>query len=300
MRMQALIASITACALLGAGCLYPADAEPLVPSNTVTTGATIPTFIDADIFAIPELMGSAQEPLPAEEEFPCKKFRAGIVNHHALASDLLAAFFRTLARCRPDIETIVVLSPDHFGQATTFALTHTVPYRVAGQDVLVDEEAVRRAETSIPSIRREVEPFRREHGVGALLPFLKQGFPEARIMPLMVRGQIDQEGRDEIAAWLSAELARPGVFVVVSSDMSHYLAATTAWEKQAEVRQALDRSDAAFFERADDAYTDNGESIAIAMQALGKTKWTQLAESISSAYAGSPGFTTTYLIGFWD
>ncbi len=297
------LGALTACALLmGAGCSYPKNeaakvTQPVSSEWLRNTSTPTVSFIDADVFAIPELMAPAAQPLSEEAVFTCKKYRAGIVNHHALASDLLAAFFRTLERCRSEIKTIIILSPDHFGQASAAVTTHRLPYRVSGSEILVDGQAVERLNSSIASHREDAAPFVREHGIGALVPFLDA---ELKIVPVIIRSQIDDTSRTEIAVWLRNELKNPTTFVAVSSDMSHYLAAEVAWAKQAETDQALSVSDIDFFASAKDAHTDNGESIAVVLQALGKTKWTLLRESISSDYAGSPGFTTTYAIGFWD
>ncbi len=310
---------LTACVLLGAGCSVPSiiPRPPVTPRTPVIQSeppviqseaeGSLPrdsapatsSFIPADLFAIPELIASAR-PLPEEAAFVCKRYRAGIVNHHALASDLLAAFFRTLERCQPNIKTVIILSPDHFGQASAAVTTHRSPYRVSGAEVAIDEQAVTRLSAAITSGREDAAPFVREHGVGALLPFLKTASPEVKIVPVIIRSQMDETSRNEMAAWLRNELKNPTTFVVVSSDMSHYLSADVAWAKQAETDQALRSSNAPFFVVAKDDHTDNGESIAVVMQALGKTKWTLLRESISSDYAGSPGFTTTYAIGFWN
>ncbi|MCC6563569.1 AmmeMemoRadiSam system protein B [Candidatus Uhrbacteria bacterium] len=252
------------------------------------------------MFTIPELMVSAQPPIPEEAGFACKKYRAGIVNHHALASDLLAAFFRTLQRCRPDIKTVIILSPDHFGQSSADVVSHRLPYRVSGSEIMVDEQALKRLGSTVASYREDAAPFAREHGIGALLPFLAGSSPDVRIVPVIIRSQMDEASRAEVSAWLKNEWKNPATFVVISSDMSHYLAEDIAWAKQAETDQALSTSDRDFFATAKDDHTDNGESIAAVLQALGKTKWTLLRESISSDYAGSPGFTTTYAIGFWD
>lgn len=304
---------LTACVLLGAGCSVPIvpSRAPVIPRRLVIpseaerslprdSAPATSSFIDADIFAIPELIATAQRPLPEEVTFVCKKFRAGIVNHHALASDLLATFFRTLKRCQPEIKTIIILSPDHSGQATTAVTSHRVPYRVSGVEVAVDEQVVDRLSTAIPSSREDAALFAREHGIGALLPFLSASLPEAHIVPVVVRSQLSGSDREKITAWLKSELKNPSTFVVVSSDMSHYLAADTAWIKQAETDRALNDSNADFFAAAKDDHADNGESIAIVINALGKTKWTLLRESISSDYAGSSGFTTTYAVGFWN
>lgn len=295
---------LTACALMGAGCWYSERQEvlPVIPNEiegSLPVEITDP-FIDADRFAIPELDAQASRRLSGEDAFACGTFRAGIVNHHVLASDLLAGFFRVLKRCRPDLSRFIILSPDHNLAAQSTVVTHRLPYRAAGRDIATDAEAVARLTQAVPFIREQSGLFEREHGVGALVPFLANAFPDATLVPVVLRQSSTATERERLAAWLADELNDPATFIVVSADMSHYLSETAAWAKQDEVKRALVESDAEFFVRAKDDHADNGTSIAIVVQALQKTKWTPLGESISSAYTGSSLFTTTYLVGFWD
>ena len=59
--------------------------------------APLRVSISADAFVIPELFDASWATRKGSE-IVCKPFRAGIVNHHALASDLLAGFFSTPIR----------------------------------------------------------------------------------------------------------------------------------------------------------------------------------------------------------
>jgi poly-gamma-glutamate synthesis protein (capsule biosynthesis protein) len=256
--------------------------------------------IDADRFAIPELDGQATHRLSGEDAFACGAFHAGIVNHHVLASDLLAGFFRVLKRCRPDVSRFIILSPDHNLAANSTAVMHRLPYRAGGRDTVSDAEAVTRLVKAVPFVREQPALFEREHGVGALVPFLSDAFPDATVIPVVLRQSSTVAERARLAAWLEDESKDPMTFIIVSADMSHYLPETVAWTKQSEVKRALSASDAEFFVRAKDDHVDNGTSIAIVLQALQQTKWIPLGESISSAYTGSSLFTTTYLVGFWE
>lgn len=253
--------------------------------------------IDADKFLVPELYEPAWS---AEGEAgPCRNYRAAIVNHHALASDLIVKIMRELARCRPQLKTVIILSPDHFSAGNAPITFHKTPYQTAGSLVQIDTESASRLASMIPSAGEMVEPFKREHGVGALVPFLHRVLPKTRIVPLAVKSSIGKSDRDRLAAWLKSEQGR-GAFIMVSSDMSHYLDDSVAIKNDERTKLALADSDIDFFQTAKDAFTDNGPSIAAAIEAIQPSKWSLLGQAISSDYAGSNGFTTTYLVGFWD
>lgn len=299
MRLMQTFAFMTACALMGAGCWYSGVSPQEASLSGMDAGDKEADVIDADQFAIPELNHRAEQRLPDEENFSCKKFRAGIVNHHALASDLLAGFFRVLKRCRPEIRTMVILSPDHNLAAIAPVVAHRLSYRAGGREIASDAAAVTRLAEAVPFVREQPALFEREHGVGALVPFLADAFPDATLVPVVLRQSSTAAERERFAAWLTDESKDPATFIVVSSDMSHYLSQQRAESKDQETKRALRESNIEFFVAAKDDHTDNGTSIAIVLRALEKTKWTPLGESISSAYAGSPLFTTTYLVGFW-
>lgn len=296
---------LTACALMGAGCWYPERKEILsvIPSEAE---GSLPveitdSFIDADRFAIPELDAQATRRLNGEDTFVCGAFRAGIVNHHVLASDLLAGFFRVLKRCRPDLSRFIILSPDHNLAAQSTAVTHRLPYRAGGRDVASDSEAFARLVETVPFVREQPALFEREHGVGAFVPFLADAFPDAILVPVVLRQSSTATERERLAAWLADESNDPATFIVVSADMSHYLSEQRAKSNDQFTKRALETGDEAFFQTTNDDFTDNGKSIAVVIRALGEgTRWYLLGQSLSSAYAGSPLFTTTYLVGFWE
>ncbi|MCR4256573.1 MAG: AmmeMemoRadiSam system protein B [Candidatus Uhrbacteria bacterium] len=298
---------LTACALMGAGCWYAPESQN-AKQKTQNQSSDFSFFtlrpaevrsIDADRFAIPELDGQATRRLTGEDTFVCGAFRAGIVNHHVLASDLLAGFFRVLKRCRPDLSRFIILSPDHNLAAQSTAVTHRLPYRAGGRDIASDAEAVARLVETVPFVREQSALFEREHGVGALVPFLADAFPDAALVPVVLRQSSTAAERERLAVWLADESNDPATFIVVSADMSHYLSEQRAKSKDQFTKRALETGDEAFFQTTKDDFTDNGKSIAIVLEALPKTKWTPLGESISSAYTGSSLFTTTYLVGFW-
>ncbi|MEI7511983.1 MAG: AmmeMemoRadiSam system protein B [Candidatus Uhrbacteria bacterium] len=265
---------------------------PLIFGPVEATHASpLRVSIDADVFVASELFDASWGKI--QQKVTCKNYRAGVVNHHALASDLLAGFFSSLKKCEPNIAHFIILSPDHFSKAHTSVATFSIPYRTRGKDILTAQDA--------PSFASDQpELFEREHGVGALIPFLVHEFPSASVTALAVKSSISESERADLSEWLQTKLKERNTFVVVSSDMSHYLSERVALAHDQETGQAFVKSNTNFFTLASDGYTDSGPTISLVMKALGKTKWTLMRESISTAYGGSPGFTTSYLVGFWE
>jgi AmmeMemoRadiSam system protein B len=227
---------------------------------------------------VPELYEPAwSAPLEAQ---PCESYRGAIVNHHALASDLIVKIMRELARCRPQTGTVIILSPDHFNAGSAPVTTHRKSYATAGSIVPVDEKSVDRLRQAIPTAGESTALFDREHGIGVLIPFLHRVLPDAVIVPVVVKASISSSQRTELAKWLQDESKR-GNFILVSSDMSHYLDDSVAIKNDEATKRALVDSDVDFFSSAKDAFTDNGPAIAAAIEALRPKRWLLIDQAIS-------------------
>lgn len=293
--------------LIGAGCVRgesaPVHPPALPPSGFAATSTKEGTVLP--IATVPFLDAATEQAGWAHlhhQTTPCSPVRAGLVNHHTLAPELIAGFFAELARCRKPLrtKTIILLSPDHWARGQDGVTVHELPYQVGASLVEVDEAAVQRLQSAVPGVRLDGEAFRGEHGVGALVPFAARVFPSAKIVPIMVRQTTDAQTGAALATWVRDELKHKETIVVVSSDLSHYLPAETALQNDEETRASLRKGDADFFWSATDTHTDNGKSLSILIQALGSTKWRELEHAISSDYGGSRLFTTSYVTGVWE
>lgn len=278
---------IAACFVVGLVFLWGGPA--FASSGTITTSSFVP--VDAVRRAMAEVS-------PVLKKMSARSCRAGVVNHHVLAADLIAMLTREIRGCN-SLKRVIILSPDHYQAATSPVVTHRRAYEVDGVSLLVDEEAIRRLLKSVSFAREDNRPYwQAEHGVGALVPFLAQVSTSTKILPVVVRGTITPVELKQLSRWLASEMRR-GAFVLVSSDMSHYLPERQALMNDKKTLSAFGREDARFFAKANDGYTDNGKSIAAIMTALGRTSWRLIGHGISTGYGGAPGYTTSYVTGVW-
>jgi AmmeMemoRadiSam system protein B len=299
----------------------PRATEPLDPPPTEERRTVAPItslapasspVIDTEAFASSDLVERHLERAAARRDVtPCRGARGGIVNHHTLAADLLADFFTELARCRPDARTIIILAPDHFQAASAPIVVGDRDYQSRTTTVSVDQAMKERVRAALPWLTVDPRAFQEEHGVGALVPFAARVWPDVRVLPLLIRGRMEAESLRAWSAAVREEIERtPGTLLIVSADMSHYLDETTALANDEKTKQALGENDRAFFLSANDDFTDNGKGIWVALTALdsppyeggvrGGPRWSLRQQSISTRYGGSPGYTTTYLTGFWE
>ncbi|MCE9586574.1 AmmeMemoRadiSam system protein B [Candidatus Uhrbacteria bacterium] len=302
--MKRTIVILIALSLALAGLLAYRNDDPVekaIPSSptsgyTASSTASDDSAIDADKFLVPELYEPSWS-APVGTSL-CRPYRGAIVNHHALASDLIVKIVRELARCRPNMKTVIILSPDHYNAGSSSITTHQTSYSTAGDLVAVNAESVDRL-LEIPSAGESDSLFNREHGVGVLVPFLHRVLPNVDIVPVVVKASITVDQRKDLVAWIADE-SRRGNFILVSSDMSQYLDDSIAMKNDERTKRALVDSDSNFFASAKDGFTDNGPSIVATIDALRPRRWHLIDQAISSDYSGSNGFTTTYLVGLWD
>lgn len=227
---------------------------------------------------------------------------AGVVNHHFLAADLLARFFVSSKKTSPETERIIIISPDHFRRGHAPVSTQSRPYSTP--DGLLEVDAALAA-TLISEGLASAENsslFETEHGIGTLVPFIKRAFPKARIVPLAIDGFIDRRLARELGREL-ALLTDERTVMIVSSDMSHYLAKAHALENDLTTIAKLKAFDEGFFAAAKDDYVDNGPGFLVLagyLEAKGmKPGFILIDHGLSSDFGGDDILTTSYINGFW-
>jgi AmmeMemoRadiSam system protein B len=144
------------------------------------------------------------------------------VPHHLLADHLIAEGLKAASAGR--YGRIVLLFPDHFRAVRgAFAVTERDLATVYGP-VAADGEGARALMAQAPA--GLVDPasclFGRDHGLQALLPFVKSFFPDTPVLPVAISVRSRRADWDAMAALL-APLSGEGTLVVQSTDFSHFL-----------------------------------------------------------------------------
>lgn len=298
MKNRQIFLGLLTAALIGAA-VFGSRGKKEETQKISTTTSRPPSLIDATRFLDrPEFVRVwNQKPEPIQG-----KIIAGTVNHHVLASDLLAHFFLTLAANRPDARRLVILSPDHFYAGRAQVSTHVRPYQTPDGVVNIDTEAIAQLTGSGYVTEEDGEMYEKEHGIGALVPFIKRALPEVELIPLSVKGNADLANVEKLVGLLQAFDDGKTVFIV-SADMSHYLPKNQAEKNDLQTKKWLEEEDIAQMSRAKDTHTDSGRQFVAVFSWL-KAKHPQAAfqlldEGISSDYVPDTQNTTTYLNGFW-
>jgi AmmeMemoRadiSam system protein B len=141
------------------------------------------------------------------------------VPHHLLVGHLIASAFEIVRT--GDYEKVILLSPDHFKRSrkpfatttksfeTVFGTVRTRPQDI---DVLLKNTALVEAS----------DLFAKEHGIAAILPFVRHYLPDVEIVPITVAIGSSKSQLDEMVEIL-APLVTKRTLIVQSTDFSHYL-----------------------------------------------------------------------------
>jgi AmmeMemoRadiSam system protein B len=194
--------------------------------------------------AIPS-MYSGREPFLAAidrerpKQAPHIKVTGITVPHHLLAADLIARGF--WAALGNTYDRVILVSPDHYNKSRkplgTTRQDMETPFGTLHNDL--------EATASLLADRRlfdESDLFKREHGIGALLPFIKHFFPDARIVPITVSYASTRSDWDAAVAALH-NLVGPATLIVQSTDYSHYLTHQVAVRRDQETLNIIAAED---------------------------------------------------------
>jgi AmmeMemoRadiSam system protein B len=178
----------------------------------------------------------------AKESFPAPPGHhvTGItVPHHLLAADLIARGFRCAAG--GNYERIILLSPDHFRRSRRPFATTSGTFETVFGEVRCDEAAVNSLLARCPKVAVS-SLFEKEHGIHAVLPFIAKFFPQAKLLPVVLR--VDSQ-RDDWLALSEAltPLVNAKTLIVQSTDFSHYLRAGEARRRDQQTLNVLALAD---------------------------------------------------------
>ena len=115
---------------------------------------------------------------------------------------------------------MIVLTPDHFNAAAGPFATTRLNFDTALGPVEIDAQAVDHLLQSDSSVEASCL-FSREHGLRALLPFVRHYMPDARLVPIAISQKAKRADWDRLAHLLEA-IADEHTLVVQSTDFSHY------------------------------------------------------------------------------
>jgi hypothetical protein len=242
--------------------------EPVIRHMTynrsrVETLAMRPEFFDAAGFR--RALASAEREVPSSEIGGV--IRAIIVPHHLLASSMIASTFRR-ASGRP-AKKVVIVGPNHRGLGGADLTTARACWQAAQGRLCADDGLVSGL-VAATGASSNVEVFRDEHSIGAIVPFAARYFPDIPVVPVIVHVDASWKSIQDLSAWL---IGLEDAVIVFSIDFSHYLTRAEAEKKDAMTRDVIEAGDAEQAFALGGAHVDSAGSLATALLAARQAGW---------------------------
>lgn len=144
------------------------------------------------------------------------------ISHHLLASNIIAD---TLAKITPDYSTVIIIGPNHRGIGSYEAVTSYANWSTPFGKIKPDYKLLNLLSQS-GAVHINEDIFSVEHSVCALTSFVKEYFPNATIVPIVLNANTSDKTSQIIASALAQNCK--DCLLITSTDFSHEVSAKVA------------------------------------------------------------------------
>ena len=154
-----------------------------------------------------------------QQKLKTKNPLIGITSHHLpTASPLLDNFYYQLQIARPNIETFVVVGPDHFERCKQKFVASDAKIATMFGELEIDHTLLGQILKTGPKIENDC--FVGEHSIGVEANYIKKFFPKAKIAPILLSYSAKARNFDKLIKVLQKN--KDNIFVLESTDFTHY------------------------------------------------------------------------------
>jgi AmmeMemoRadiSam system protein B len=223
-----------------------------------------------------------------------QKVRGLIISHHDLTREYIIRTLDKLSK-NNDYSYIVVFGPNHFYPDETAFLTSTkvFDYQIDGKEVqlLIDNRN---------NIIQDESRVEKEHSFNIPASYLRDYYPDAKFIPLVIPQNFDSGDIADIALFLSRSLPENTLYVA-SVDFSHEKTVLEAEDKNRQSQAAIANFDFESIYLYQSDHVDSPASIGLllnVMKNLGSTKWNLWFDTHGAFIEDNPLLQgTSYLFG---
>lgn len=140
----------------------------------------------------------------------------GIIPHHLIVKDKIAAFFVGLEKAK--YKTIILIGPNHYNSGPENIIVSAAVWQTPYGDLAPDQAGIKK----IKSLKIFEEPFIVEHSISGLVSFIKKSLPTAKIIPIIIKDGTPAADLDNLAQDISDNFDARQTLVLASVDFSHY------------------------------------------------------------------------------
>lgn len=253
-------------------------------------------FLALQMDRLPERANDAN----LNSSFLTSKPFVAVVPHHDIVKEKRREFLAQISlEAQP--ETIILVSPNHFGVGRKPVVTTDYTWQLQGgtEQVNVDELLVRRLfEEEI--VEKNTDGVRGDHGITNLLRDVHEFFPKSRVVPILLRDTITTIEVERFARDMY-EGCKEQCGIIASVDMSHYQTARAADIHDVKTIRALEMLD-------DDAVwnaeVDSRASLAFLLdwaKRFSLSRFHLVSHTNSGELVGNfENETTTHIMGYYE
>jgi AmmeMemoRadiSam system protein B len=165
-----------------------------------------------------ETAGNAFSSFTRSREESGNRILGGVVPHHEIALGMMLHFYDRFPAQK--VERVFLFSPDHFKQVTGWAAVCADGWETSSRTLHSDESAIAAlVGTNIALENSQI--FAAEHGITIHIPLVARFFPNAAVVPVLLRHDIPDMAVLSLRKALMSVM-REGDVVILSMDLSHY------------------------------------------------------------------------------
>lgn len=167
---------------------------------------------------------NGSESLESPESPESRKIYGALVSHHLLAAEGIVGLFDRLRA--QEVQTVVIIGPNHFSAGNYWGLISKYAYETPYGRLEPDLRLINKL-LEDGWVKNEEKPFQEEHSISTLVPFVKKTFPAAKVAPIILKMDTNEEWAEQMGLRLAKYLTED-CLVLVSVDFAHHVDYETA------------------------------------------------------------------------
>ena len=223
--------------------------------------------------------------------------RIFIVNQHILAAHIIAGQFALSAD--PKVKTVVLITQNNWNAGRAPIITSRYGWKTPLGTI---QPANKLTNSLIEKglVVEEVDIFSKEHGITGIVPYVAHSFPNATIIPLVIRDNAPNTIIDALANELS-RLNFSQTVIVGTIDMSHYLPKYISDAHDRLTVQTIKQFDYETLPRLDIDTVPTLRTVLKVAESAGEKSFIQTGGINSADIVGDPDLmeTTGYVSGYF-
>ncbi|MBM2820286.1 MAG: hypothetical protein HW405_46, partial [Candidatus Berkelbacteria bacterium] len=161
---------------------------------------------------------------PIKIELNQNKISTLVVAHHDLVKHERSRIFREVA-AKEKYRDVILVSPDHFNSGINSISTTNKTWHLTNSIILPDSDKINQLEKNL--VTNQESAFEREHGITNILNDISTNFPDANIIPLIIKANTENDKIQKLNENL-IKICPSNCLMINSIDFSHYQTGTLA------------------------------------------------------------------------